>query len=87
MNFLTFNNPDADFEKWRRRRRKMKERSVSPVSVESAPATPLKTRLSADDLCREPDFKKKCSFLLDNLGLNPVTTELRKGMYYLYLCD
>jgi len=57
----------------------MKERSVSPVSVQSSPSTPLKTPYSPDDLCREPDFKKKCNFLSQNYALEPVAAETRKG--------
>ncbi|XP_052233715.1 genetic suppressor element 1-like isoform X2 [Dreissena polymorpha] len=69
---------DADFEKWRKRRRKMRERSVSPVSVQSNPPTPLKTLYAAEDLCREPEYKLKCQFLSQHLFLEPVTTETRK---------
>lgn len=58
----------------------MKERSVSPVSVESNPPTPLKTSYSPEELCKEPDYKKKCIFLSQNLGLEPVSPEARKGI-------
>lgn len=57
----------------------MKERSVSPVSVESNPPTPLKTPYSPEELCKEPDYKKKCIFLSQYLGLEPVSPETRKG--------
>ena len=72
---------DVDFEKIRKRRRMMKERSVSPVDMEDNPMrlTPLKTFYQADDLCNEPDYKLKCTFLSHMFQLQPVSAETRKG--------
>ncbi|KAL4234326.1 hypothetical protein ACF0H5_005977 [Mactra antiquata] len=79
LGLTTFSNKkDADFEKWRKRRRRMKERSVSPVSVESGPSTPLKTQYRSVDLCQETDYKQKCQFLSQNLFLEPVLSETKK---------
>lgn len=78
--FIEFNCfTDADFEKWRKRRRRMKERSVSPVSVESGPPTPLKTPYRSEELCAESDYKQKCQFLSQNFHLDPVPHETKKG--------
>lgn len=79
LGLTTFSDKkDADFEKWRKRRRRMKERSVSPVSIESGPPTPLKTPYRSEELCQEPDYKLKCHFLLQNFQLHPVPADSRK---------
>ncbi|XP_053402473.1 genetic suppressor element 1-like isoform X2 [Mercenaria mercenaria] len=79
LGLTTFSNKkDADFEKFRKRRRRMKERSVSPVSVESGPPTPLKSQYRPEDLCMEPDYKLKCQFLSQHLHLEPVPHDTKK---------
>ncbi|KAK3086519.1 hypothetical protein FSP39_019526 [Pinctada imbricata] len=72
---------ELEFEKYRKRRRLHKERSVSPVEMESESSRkelgqpPLQI---SEDLCREKDFPDKCSFL-SSFNLGTIESGRKKG--------
>ena len=84
LNIEYFFFSEKQFELFRERRRKMHERSVSPVNVEEARSelSPLQCAYSPDELCREPDYKLKCQFFSHLLRLEPVPATTRLGIYY-----
>ena len=81
---------DLQQEGFRKRRKLMRERSISPIEVDDADTgdiTPADTRLSpevscssAAVLCRGENFVEACKFFAV-LGLRPVPPECKQGEF------
>ncbi|XP_021379248.1 genetic suppressor element 1-like isoform X2 [Mizuhopecten yessoensis] len=81
---------DLDHQKMRKRRRSLRERSVSPVQMvggesaeEAAPSLShskdLNSDLNSDALCQERDYPEKCSFL-SSMKLSTISPDKKKGL-------
>ena len=75
---------DLEYKKIRRRRRRHREPSVSPVLLVNGSDKPISPspKLDPEVLCQEPDYPNKCSFL-GSFSLGTVENEKKKGLFYL----
>ena len=71
---------DLEYRKIRRRRRRHREPSVSPVVMEDGEEKPISmsSKVGQEVLCPEPDYRNKCSFL-GAISLGTVESEKKKG--------
>lgn len=71
---------DLEYKKLRRRRRRLREPSVSPVLMVDGADKPISPspKLDPEVLCQEPDYRTKCSFL-GSFSLGTVGNEKKKG--------
>ncbi|XP_033755222.1 genetic suppressor element 1-like isoform X2 [Pecten maximus] len=77
---------DLEHQKQRKRRRSLRERSVSPVVMvdgeateDSAPNLTISQDLNSDALCQEQDYPEKCSFL-SSMKLSTISPDKKKGV-------
>ncbi|XP_060080641.1 genetic suppressor element 1-like isoform X2 [Ylistrum balloti] len=77
---------DLEHQKQRKRRRSLRERSISPVLLadgesteDSAPSLSLSQDLNSDALCQEQDYPEKCSFL-SSMKLSTISPDKKKGV-------
>ena len=75
---------DLEYKKIRRRRRRHREPSVSPVLMVDGSDKHIfpSPKLDPEVLCQEPDYPNKCSFL-GSFSLGTVENEKKKGLFYL----
>ncbi|XP_069112722.1 genetic suppressor element 1-like isoform X1 [Argopecten irradians] len=85
---------DLEHQKYRKRRRSLRERSVSPILMvdgesteESGPSLPISQDLNSEALCQEQDYPEKCSFL-SSMKLSTISPDKKKEMNHIqHICE